>query len=222
MVGTGKAAEHGVLIRGGEALEGARRINTIVLDKTGTLTRGKPSVTRVIAIEGLAENELLRFAAAAEIGSEHPLGEAIISRARELGLQLPRAEYFQATPGQGIQAQVDGREVLLGNRALLESYGVAMNGLSENAEALASQGATPMYVAVGGHPAGLIAVADTLRPESRHAVEQLKALGLDVWMLTGDNQATAEAIAREVGIERVLAEVLPGQKSEQVGRLQAE
>src|SRR5713226_8169536 len=136
MVGTGKAAEHGVLIRGGEALEGARRINTIVLDKTGTLTRGKPSVTRVVAINGVSERDLLRLAAAAEIGSEHPLGEAIIGRAQELALQLPRAEDFQAFAGKGIQARVDGREVLLGNRALLESYGMVLNGLADSADTL--------------------------------------------------------------------------------------
>jgi Cu+-exporting ATPase len=222
MVGTGKAAEHGVLIRGGEALEGARRINTIVLDKTGTLTRGKPAVTRVVATDGISEEDLLRFAAAAEIGSEHPLGEAIISRAQELGLKLPRAQHFQAVPGQGIQAQVDGREVLVGNRALLERYGVVLNGFSDTADIFASQGATPMYVALGDQPAGLIAVADTLRPESREAVEQLEALGLDVWMLTGDNRATAEAIAREAGIAHVLAEVLPEQKADKITELQAE
>ena len=221
MVGTGKAAEHGVLIRGGEALEGARRINTIVLDKTGTLTRGKPSVTRVVAINGVSERDLLRLAAAAEIGSEHPLGEAIISRARELALQLPGAEHFQAFAGKGIQARVDGHEVLLGNRALLESYGMVLNGLADTADTLAGQGATPMYVALGNQPVGLIAVADTVRPESRAAVAQLEALGLDVWMLTGDNQATAEAISRLVGIEHVLAEVLPEQKAAKVSELQA-
>jgi Cu+-exporting ATPase len=222
MVGTGKAAEHGILIRGGEALEGARRINTIVLDKTGTLTRGKPAVTQVIATNGVVEDELLRLAAAAEVGSEHPLGEAIVARARELGLDLPRAEHFQAFAGQGIQARVDGREVLLGNAALLQGYGMMPDGLMERADALARSGATPMFVAVGQQPAGLIAVADTVRPESRAAVEQLEALGLEVWMLTGDNHATAEAIAREVGIHHVLAEVLPEQKADKVKALQAQ
>jgi Cu+-exporting ATPase len=220
MVGTGKAAEHGVLIRGGEALEGARRIDTIVLDKTGTLTRGKPAVTRVVATDGVSEHDLLRFAAAAEIGSEHPLGAAIVSRAHELVLQLPRAQNFQAYPGQGIQAQVEDRRLLLGNRTLLESYGIALNGLTETGAALASQGATPMYVALGDRPAGLIAVADTLRPESRDAVTQLEALGLEVWMLTGDNRATAEAIAHEAGVKHVLAEVLPAQKADKISELQ--
>jgi Cu+-exporting ATPase len=222
MVGTGKAAEHGILIRGGEALERARRVNTIVLDKTGTLTRGKPAVTQIIAINGVSERELLRLAAAAEVGSEHPLGEAIVGHAQELGLDLPKAQHFQAFAGQGIQAQVDGREVLLGNRALLEGYGMSLNGLGERATALAQTGATPMFVVVGDRPAGLIAVADTIRPESRQAVDQLKALGLDVWMLTGDSRATAETIAREVGIEHVLAEVLPEQKADKVKALQSE
>jgi Cu+-exporting ATPase len=222
MVGTGKAAEHGILIRGGEALEGARRIDTIVLDKTGTLTRGKPSVTQVVVANGLPDRDLLRLAAAAEVGSEHPLGEAILVRARELGLELPKAEHFQAHAGKGIQARVEGREVLLGNQALLADYGIALNGLSERADALARTGATPMYVAVGDQAAGLIAVADTLRPESALAVEQLKALGLEVWMLTGDNRATADAIARQAGIEQVLAEVLPDQKSDTIRALQAE
>ncbi len=221
MVGTGKAAEHGVLIRGGEALEGARRIDTIVLDKTGTLTRGKPVVTRIVATDGISEQDLLRLAAAAEIGSEHPLGEAIVGRAHQLGLQLPRAQNFQAHAGQGVQAQVDGRRVLLGNRALLETYGVSLNGLTESAATLARQGATAMYVALGDRPAGLIAVADTLRPESRDAVAQLEALGLDVWMLTGDNHATAEAIAAEAGVKHVLAEVLPEQKADKIRELQA-
>ena len=222
MVGTGKAAEYGILIRGGEALEGARRVNTIVLDKTGTLTRGKPAVTQILTSNGLGENELLRLAAAAEVGSEHPLGEAIVSRAQELGLELPKAQHFQAFAGKGIQAQVNGREVLLGTRALLEGYDVHLDGLADRADSLARAGATPMFVAVGDQAVGLIAVADTLRPESREAVEQLKALGLDVWMLTGDNSATAQAIARQAGIDRVLAEVLPDQKAEKVRALQAD
>ncbi len=222
MVGTGKAAEHGILVRGGEALEQARKINTIVLDKTGTLTRGKPAVTAVVPANGLPEAQVLRLAAAAEVGSEHPLGEAIVVRARELGLDLPKAEAFQSITGRGVQARVDGREVVLGNRALMAQVGVSLDGLEDRAQELARGGATPMYVAVGGEGAGLIAVADTLKPESREAVEQLAALGLDVWMLTGDNAATAEAIAAQVGIERVLADVLPDQKAEKVRSLQAE
>jgi Cu+-exporting ATPase len=222
MVGTGKAAEHGILIRGGEALEGARRVNTIVLDKTGTLTRGKPAVTQIIATNGVPEGELLRLAAAAEVGSEHPLGEAIVGRAQAMGLDLPKAHHFQAFAGRGIQARIDDREILLGNRALLEGYGMTLDGLAEHADTLARTGATPMFVAVGDQPAGLIAVGDTVRTESRQAVEELKALGMDVWMLTGDNRATAEAIAREVGIDHVLADVLPEQKADEVKELQAQ
>jgi Cu+-exporting ATPase len=222
MVGTGKAAEYGILVRGGEALEQARKIDTIVLDKTGTLTRGKPAVTEVIAANGLSELDLLRLVAAAEVGSEHPVGEAIVERAHALGLDLPKADTFESIPGQGIRAQVAERQVLLGNRALVEHIGIALDGLDARAQELAQRGATPMYVALDGRSAGLIAVADTLKPESRAAVEQLKALGLGVWMLTGDNRATAEAIARQVGIEQILAEVLPEQKAEQVRALQAQ
>ncbi|MDQ3548673.1 MAG: heavy metal translocating P-type ATPase, partial [Chloroflexota bacterium] len=222
MVGTGKAAEHGILVRGGDALEMTRRIDTIILDKTGTLTRGKPAVTRIVSTNGLADNELLRLAAAAEVSSEHPLGEAIVHRAQELGIDLPKAERFGSITGKGIEAFVEGRELVVGNRALMEQRGVSMNGLVERADELARDGATPMYVAVDGASSGIIAVADTLRPESRDAVAQLKALGLEVWMLTGDNRGTAEAIAREVGIEHVLAEVLPEEKSAKVIELQGQ
>ena len=225
MVGTGKAAEYGILVRGGEALEMTRKIDTIVLDKTGTLTRGKPAVTAVVVTaDGLPERELLRLAAAAEVGSEHPLGEAIVIRARELGVDLPPAVSFSSVTGKGIEAEIDGRAVAIGNRALMEQTGITLDGLSSRADVLARDGATPMYVAVDGRPAGLIAVADTLKPESREAVEELTALGLEVWMLTGDNRATAEAIAREVGIapDHVLAEVLPEEKSAKVTLLQAQ
>ena len=222
MVGTGKAAEYGILIRGGEALEQARKIDTIVLDKTGTLTRGKPQVTAIVPAAGYDEGTLLRFAASAEVGSEHPLGEAIVDRAREAELVLPVAEAFESITGKGIHARIDIHDVLLGNRALMEQASVVTGQLDRQAEELARNGTTPMYVAVDGRAAGLIAVADTIKPESREAVEQLRALGLDVWMLTGDNRATAEAIGREVGIDHVLAEVLPEQKAEKIKALQAE
>ena len=219
MVGTGKAAENGVLVRGGEALETTRKIDAIVLDKTGTLTRGKPAVTGVVPAGGFTEKELLRLAAAAEVGSEHPLAEAIVARAKELGLDLSNASAFESVTGRGIRAKVDGREVLVGNRALMEGAGA---GLEIRAGELARGGTTPMYVSVDGEIAGLIAVADTLKPESSDAVEELGALGLEVWMLTGDNRATAEAIAAEVGIspDRVLAEVLSEEKAAKVEEMQ--
>ncbi len=226
MVGTGKAAENGILIRGGEALEQARRINTIVLDKTGTLTRGKPQVTAIVPAEGQSgrwsADDLLRLAAAAEVGSEHPLGEAIVARAKEQELELAPATNFSSITGKGIQAMVENRAVALGNRALMEQLAVPLDGLVAQADTLAQNGATPMYVAVDGVGAGLIAVADTLKPESRLAVEQMQALGLEVWMLTGDDRRTAEAIARQAGITQVIAEVLPEQKADQVQQLQAE
>jgi Cu+-exporting ATPase len=222
MVGTGKAAELGILIRGGEALEQARRIDTIVLDKTGTLTRGKPTVTRTTTVNGFGEAELLRLAAAVEVGSEHPLGEAVVARAKELGLALPSGDAFQSITGQGVQARVAGREVALGNRALMQQLEVRLDDVGEGAGEIARVGATPLYVAVDGQSAGVIAVADTLKPAAREAIAQLQALGLMVWMLTGDSRGTAEAIAREVGIEHVLAEVLPGEKAAKVQELQAQ
>ena len=221
MVGTGKAAEHGILIRGGEALEQARRIDTVVLDKTGTLTRGRPAVTRIAPTGGTSETELLTLAAAAEVGSEHPLGQAILVHARELELGVPAATDFDAVPGRGIRARIDGRAVAVGNRALLEADGIGIGDLAAAADELSADGATPMFVAADGRLLGVIAVADTLRPESSRAVAELEALGLEVWMLTGDNRLTAEAVARQAGISRVLAEVQPGRKAETVRELQA-
>ncbi|TVR72359.1 MAG: copper-translocating P-type ATPase [Sphaerobacteraceae bacterium] len=222
MVGTGKAAENGILVRGGEALEMTRRIDTIVLDKTGTLTQGKPTVTEIVTANGMPESDVLGLAAAAEVGSEHPLGEAIVNRAQELGLDLSQSEGFQSITGKGIEARVDGRQVLIGNRALMDQYSIELDGLTARATEMAAGGVTPMYVAVDNTGAGIIAVADTLKPESTEAVAKLKALGLEVWMITGDNQATAEAIARQVGIDHVLAEVLPEQKAEKVVSFQDE
>jgi Cu+-exporting ATPase len=221
MVGTGKGAEHGVLIRGGEALEQAHRLTAIVLDKTGTLTRGKPTVTAVVPAEGLSDRELIRLAAAVELGSEHPLGEAIVTRARELGVDLPPAEGFEALPGKGVTAQVAGASLFLGNLVLMEERSVAVDGLQRPGDELAARGATPMYVASEGRALGVIGVADVLKPESADAVAQLKALGLEVWMLTGDNTRTARTIAQEVGIDRILAEVLPDEKAAKVKELQA-
>jgi P-type Cu+ transporter len=222
MVGTGRGAESGVLIKGGESLETAHRIQAVILDKTGTITRGEPRLTDIVAAEGTDSDELLRLVASAERGSEHPLGEAIVRGARERGLALLEAESFEAVAGHGIAGRVAGRSVLLGNLRLLTERGVAAGEFAARAEALAAAGRTPMYVAVDGAAVGLIAVADEVKPESRAAIERLKALGLEVLMLTGDNRQTAEAVAREVGIERVMAEVLPEGKVEAVKRLQAE
>jgi len=223
MVGTGKAAENGVLFRSAEALETLHKVGAIILDKTGTLTAGKPVVTDIVSSNGHEESELLRLAASAERGSEHPLGEAIVERAKELELVLDAAGRFQAVPGRGIEAWIGETPVLLGNVQLLRERGVALNGLEERASTLAAEGKTPMYVAAGGAAAGLIGVADTLKPNSRDAVTDLRRLGLEVYLLTGDNRRTAEAIAREVGIEEdmVLADVLPDQKADKVKELQA-
>jgi P-type Cu+ transporter len=222
MVGTGKAAENGILVRGGEALEMTRRIDAIVLDKTGTLTRGEPAVTELIPANGFTGTELLRLAAAAEVGSEHPLAAAIVARAQQEGLDLRKVRDFGSVTGRGVRVTVDGREVLVGSRSMMDEAGADPGALEGKAGDLARGGATPVYVAVDGEVAGLVAVADTPRPEARDAVEQLDALGLEVWMLTGDGRATAEAVASRVGIDRVrvLAEVLPGEKEAKVRELQ--
>lgn len=221
MVGTGRGAEQGVLIKSGEALERAHNITTVVLDKTGTLTRGQPSVTDVVPLNGFDIPRVLRLAASAEWGSEHPLGEAIVQRAGEQGLDLARPEGFTAVPGLGIEAVVDGTMVLVGNSQLLLDHAVSLNGAGEAGLRLAHQGKTPVYVAVGGAVAGIVAVADTLKPHSKDVVQALRRMGLDVVMLTGDNPVTAKAIASQVGIEDFLAEVLPQHKTEEVKKLQA-
>ncbi|MHB1415107.1 MAG: heavy metal translocating P-type ATPase [Chloroflexota bacterium] len=224
MVGVGKAAEHGVLIRNGAALQSAQAIDTVVLDKTGTITFGRPALTDTVVAggDGLTEDEVLRLAAAVEKGSEHPLGEAIVRGAEERGIDVPGAEGFQALPGRGVEAQVAGRRVLLGNLKLMQERSVPLDSLAEAARALADDGKTPMYAAADGQALGIIAVADTVKPDSAAAIEDLQALGLEVVMLTGDNRRTAEAIGRQVGVRRVLAEVLPEEKALQVRRLQAE
>jgi Cu+-exporting ATPase len=222
MVGTGKGAESGVLIRGGESLETAHKINTIILDKTGTLTKGEPSLTDVVSAKGWKEKEVLRFAAIAERGSEHPLGEAIVKGAKDRGVELKDAEAFDAIPGHGIKAKIEGNEVLLGTRKLMKDRNIAIDALKEKMKELEYQGKTAMLIAIDGEAAGVIAVADTLKENSREAVEALRRLGLEVVMITGDNERTAKAIARQVGIDRVLAEVLPEDKAKEVKKLQDE
>jgi Cu+-exporting ATPase len=220
MVGTGKAAELGVLISGGEALEQARRVTAVVLDKTGTTTNGRPSLTGIAVVDGSSEDEVLAAVAAAEVGSEHPLGAAIVDEADRRGLALPTVDRFEAVPGHGIEATVGGRQLLAGNHRLFEQHGVDASPLDEHAAAAASEGATPMLVAFDGTPAAVLSVADTVKDTSAEAVAQLAALGLEVWMLTGDHADTAAAIARRVGIDHVVAEVLPDQKAEVVRDLQ--
>jgi P-type Cu+ transporter len=222
MVGVGKAAEQGILIRNGTALQAAQNLDTVVLDKTGTITVGKPSLTDIVVTGEAREEEVLRLAASVEKGSEHPLGEAILRGARDRGLQLPDPRGFQAIPGMGVQAQVEGREVLLGNLKLMREREITLNSLEQEAIRLADDGKTPMFVAVDGRAAGIVAVADTVKEDSVDAIRKLKAMGLQVVMLTGDNRRTAEAIARQVGVDRVLAEVLPEDKAMQVHTLQAE
>jgi P-type Cu+ transporter len=222
MVGTGRGAESGVLFKGGEALETAHRIQTIVLDKTGTITVGRPGVTDIVAADGFDETELLRLAASIERASEHPLGEAIVRRAEERGIEFARVENFSAVAGRGVLAEAEGRRVAVGNLKLLSESGVGLDGLSERASELAARSRTPVFVAVDGRAAGLVAVADEIKPEAKEAVAALKRLGLEVLMITGDNRRTATEVARAVGVERVLAEVLPEGKAEEVRKLQAE
>jgi Cu+-exporting ATPase len=222
MVGTGKGAENGILIRGAEALETAHQLKTIVLDKTGTLTKGEPSVTDIVESEKFSRKEILFLAASAEKGSEHPLGEAIVNKAKEENVALLDPKDFQAIAGHGIEATIDSKRILLGNPKLMEEKKIFLNGFSEKAEGLSGEGKTPMFLAVDGEAAGIIAVADTLKESSKEAVGALHRMGLEVVMLTGDNQRTARAIAQQIGIDRVLAEVLPEMKAEEVRRLQAE
>jgi len=220
MVGTGKGAENGILIRSGEALEIAHKINTIVFDKTGTLTKGMPEVTDIVA-SGLPEKEVLFYAASAEKGSEHPLGESIIKKAKETGIEIASAEQFSAVPGHGIKAIVNGKKVMLGNEKLMQDEGVSLEDLKQKAVALSEQGKTPMFVSIEKKMAGIIAVADTLKEDSVNAVKALHNLGIEVVMITGDNKRTGEAIARLAGIDSVRAEVLPGEKADEVKKLQA-
>jgi P-type Cu+ transporter len=222
MVGTGKGAQRGILVKGGEALEEAHKLTTVVLDKTGTLTRGEPRLTDVIPLDGLSGDELLVVAAAAERRSEHPLGEAIVAGAMDRGLDVPEPETFDAPTGRGVRATVCGKTVLVGSRKLMDESGVPEDGLASRFEELTASGKTPMFVAVDGEVAGLVAVADVVREESKEAVDLLRRMGLEVVMLTGDNGRTAESVAGELGIERVLAEVVPEDKEKEIRKLQVE
>jgi P-type Cu+ transporter len=222
MVGTGRGAEQGILIKSAESLEMAHRVQTVIFDKTGTLTYGKPVVTEVVASDDVGKAAVIRLAAAAEWGSEHPLGKAIVEKAQEDGVAVVPGENFQAFPGHGVQAHVEGALVRLGTRQFLLDHGIALNGLEKEAERLAEAGQTPMYAAVDATAVGVIAMADTLKPSARAAVEALHAMDIEVAMITGDHAHTAAAIAQQVGIDRVLAQVLPQEKAAKVKNLQAE
>jgi len=222
MVGTGKGAENGVLIRSAEALERSHKIRTVLLDKTGTLTRGEPKVTDVITVPSFSQEDILRLAASAEHSSEHPLAEAIVKAASEKELALSPATDFNAVPGHGVEASVEGKKLLLGNLKLIKDRGLPLNGLEEEANRLWEKGKTVMFLGIDSRVVGIIALADTLKPDAKEAVEALHKMGADVVMLTGDNRRTGEAIAREVGIDHVRAEVLPEHKAQEVKKLQQE
>jgi len=222
MVATGRGAERGILIRSAAALELLERVDTVVFDKTGTLTVGRPVVTDVIALPLTSEEDVVALAAAAEQGSEHPLGEAIVASAKERGLALPPITAFTTVPGQGIDARASDGHVLLGNRMLMDARGVDVSALVPRAQALAAEGKTAVYLALGGRALGLLAVADVLKPEAPDAVAALKRRGLEVIVLTGDARPTAEAVARRAGVEKVLAEVLPEDKAREITGLKAQ
>lgn len=220
MVGTGKGAEYGVLIKGGEALETAHKIETVVFDKTGTITEGKPKVTDIVVAEGIDKQELLILSASAEKGSEHPLGEAIVKAGEEKGLGLKKVDKFLAIPGHGIEVTIEGKNMLLGNKKLMNDRNIEIT-LQDESDKLATEGKTPMYVTINGNLAGIIAVADVVKESSKAAITALHKIGIEVAMITGDNRRTAEAIAKQVGIDIVLAEVLPEDKANEVKKLQA-
>ena len=221
-VGTGIGARHNILIKDAATLENVSRINAIVLDKTGTLTEGEPALTDVVTTDGRSEEDLLRLVAPAERGSEHPLAEAIVAGARERSIEPADATQFQSIAGHGIRAEVDGHTVLVGNRKLMDENGVDVRVLEEQIAALAGAGKTPMFAAIDGREAGLVAVADTIKPSARETLRRLEEMGIEAVMMTGDNRCTAEAVARELGIQRVFAEVLPTDKASYVRQLQEE
>ena len=220
MVGTGKGAENGILIKSGEALETAHKIKTVVFDKTGTITKGKPVLTDLIAYGKYNENELLKIAASVENDSEHPLAEAIVNKAKEKNIEIKPYEKFRAMPGYGIRAIFEGKEVQIGNRKLMENRKINVEISQKDYDILLNEGKTPMYISIDNKLAGLVAVADVIKETSKEAIEKLKKMGIKTIMLTGDNEKTAKFIAKQVGIDDVISEVLPYQKSQKVKELQ--
>ncbi|MGH2066175.1 heavy metal translocating P-type ATPase [Aerococcus urinaeequi] len=220
MVGTGKGAEHGVLIKSGEALETTHNLDTIVFDKTGTLTEGKPIVTDILVTPLITKENLLYYAASGETGSEHPLGEAIVQKSKEENMTLAKPDHFEAIPGHGIRIEIEGKDMYIGNRKLMLEQKIDLSSMEKESDRLADEGKTPMYLSVDGELAGIIAVADTLKENSMKAVKELRRRGVEVIMITGDNKRTAKAIAKQVGIDSVLSEVLPEDKAEEVKKLQ--
>jgi Cu+-exporting ATPase len=220
MMGAGKGAENGILFKGGEYLEIAKKVKTVVFDKTGTLTKGKPSVTDIIDLSGLGEAELLRLAAIAESGSEHPLGQAVVNRAKEKGIMVTNPESFEAVSGHGLRAIYAEHTILIGNRKLVRDNNIAVSDeINTTLEALETQGKTAALVAIDNKPAGIIAIADTIKENAKQAVDSLKSMGVEVIMLTGDNERTAKAVASKLGIDRVIAQVLPQQKEQVISKL---
>src|SRR5699024_5435953 len=222
MIGTGKGAENGVLIKSGGALETTHKLDTIVFDKTGTITEGKPVVTDIVVANGITEEELLTLSASAEKGSEHPLGEAIVRDAEEKGINFLQTSKFAAIPGHGIEVTINNKDMLLGNKKLMDDRQISLDDLAVTSDELANEGKTPMYIAINHKIAGIIAVADTVKENSVKAIEKLNRMGIEVAMVTGDNKRTAEAIAKQVGINRVMSEVLPEDKANEVKKLQDE
>ncbi len=222
MVGTGKGAENGVLIKSGGALETAHKVQSIIFDKTGTITEGKPKVTDILVSEGIDKKYLLQVAATAEKGSEHPLGEAIVKKAEEEKLELFEGKDFRAIPGKGIEVIIENKKVLLGNLKLMEEYKVDINEFMDKSNKLSKEGKTPMFISIENKIKGIIAVADTLKENSKKAIEELHNMGVEVVMITGDNKNTAEAIGKQVGIDKIFSEVLPKDKANWVKKLQQE
>jgi Cu+-exporting ATPase len=222
LAGVGKGAEYGVLLRSGEYVEKARKLKTVVFDKTGTLTKGEPSVTDIVPTGDYKEKDVLKFAAIAEKGSEHPLAEAIVNAAHQAGFNIPDAQSFEAVPGHGVRCTSENKKILLGNRKLMQQENVSIEQLEPDLKKLEEQGKTAMILAVNGEPAGIIAAMDTPKESAAEAISELKGMGLEVVMLTGDNERTANAIAKQLGIDQVIANVLPWEKVDVIKKLQSQ